>query len=148
MEWHRRPEDIQLCGSCRILGDLARKMGLESDLSICDWAVTMQLENQKDGSVEVRSACGKELIPVELFRAQNMAKMAVNTAGEARDKTLGLGEAIARDQTWTRKALQFIGGIVSDPARSRKKGTLGRAREAWRSRRLPPLVVDSYEDEG
>lgn len=114
MEWHRKPEDIPLCNSCRVLGELAREMGLEADLSICDWTVTMQTE-LPDKTVEIRSACGKDLVPTELMRTQNLSKMAANTAGEARDKALGLGEALGEDQTKVQKMLALIADLIVSP---------------------------------
>lgn len=107
MEWHRKPEDIPLCNSCRVLGELARQLGLDTELSVCDWAVTMQTED-KDGAVEVRSACGKDFVPTELSRAKNLSVMAANTAGEARDKALGLGEALGEDQTRVQRLLAVL----------------------------------------
>lgn len=117
MEWHRNPEDIPLCNSCRVLGEMARELGLNTELSTCDWAVTMQTKDN-EGNIKVESACGKDFVPTELMRTQNLSKTATNTAGKARDASLKLGKALGEDQTRVQKLLGMIVGLAVGPHRA------------------------------
>lgn len=94
--------------------EVAEKLELETRPKVCDWAITMQTEND-DGMVEVRSVCGKELLPVEILRSQHMSKLAANTAGEGRDKILGLSEVVGEDQTRVQNALAKIAYMMLNP---------------------------------